>query len=351
MEIYYDISELLDLIEDGPDTPETLNKLIPVYKNAPPCNGYKEDAFVLTSAPKLLDLTNDSNVTELAELVEKTPLYQINMELVLDDALYERHRNNVINNALEIAFEGEMPNTLEVDRNRKESSGSLHHPMLGHVDRRELVRLYMRFMKALARNKRDYSFEDKILGKHTDRFTAIHNGFLTANGGAVKASLLLGFAARQDHETGKPLESYVENGKAEARKMKFGGFKEMIWAWLEMENFQSRRCHDLDRVLSIKSLDRTPRWISTDIFMMLEKEAIKQYLGELIMQTPEAAKAAESAPKLFKAVERAKLGDVNKNIQILLSQTLGQERRYAGSAGAFAKEARERATEARNLAI
>ena len=351
MDIYFDITELLDVVENEADQSEALEKLIIVYKKQPPCNGHKEDAFILNSAPKLLDMTSEDSVSDLAELIDSTPLYQINMELLLDDALYERHNNNIINAALMQAFDGTLPNTLEVDRSRKETSGSLHHPMLGHIDRKELVQIYIRFMNALARNKREFSFEDKVLGKHTDRFTEKHNGFLTANGGAVKASLLIGFGSRTDHEGGKQLESYVSGGKSAAQRLNLTNFQEMMWAWLEMENFQMRRCRDIDRVLRLEALDRTPRWVTTDIFMLLEKEAIKQHIAQAIMETAEASTMEEVAPTLYKAIQRASLDDVNKDIQILLSQALGHEGRYAGAAGAFAQGAFKRAEESRNLDV
>ena len=125
----------------------------------------------------------------------------------------------------------------------------------------------------------------------------------------------------------------------------------MMWAWLEMENFQMRRCRDIDRVLRLEALDRTPRWVTTDIFMLLEKEAIKQHIAQAIMETAEASTMEEVAPALYKAIQRASLDDVNKDIQILLSQALGHEGRYAGAAGAFAQGAFKRAEESRNLDV
>ena len=125
----------------------------------------------------------------------------------------------------------------------------------------------------------------------------------------------------------------------------------MIWAWLEMENFQMRRCIDIDRVLKLEALERTPRWVTTDIFMLLEKEAIKQHIATGIMDMAEAEDMLELAPQLYKAIQRASLDDVNKDIQILLSQALGHEGRYAGAAAAFAIGAKKRADEARNLGV
>ena len=353
MSLYYCINDVLDQTDRLKGTENRFQTLIDVSPDIPECGGHSEDAFTLASSPKMLDLTQNESAYQLALLLEDVPLYNINMELVLDQALTERHRNSMLDRALQQAFGKQpLPNTLQADQNADDGfSGDLQHPMLEHLDKRELCRIYIDFLNALERDHDNYGFERNILGKHIDEFLKRFDGFITNHGGKVKAQILLAFGSRQDHDPGKPLETHVENGQKTARRMNIDEPREMIWAWLEAENYQIRRCRDLDRIMLVEGLPKIPNWVRTDLFCCLEKEAMKQVFAETLLQADPKLSLLEQAKQLKRAVEINAQGHVDETLQQLLSQTLGQNSGYAGAAAKFVDLADKRAIEAKKSGL
>ncbi|MCB9989950.1 MAG: hypothetical protein H6867_01055 [Rhodospirillales bacterium] len=352
MTIYYCINETLDMLDAMGDR-TGLKTMIPVSTTPPECGGHKEDAFALSSSPKLLDLRKNEAPDLLARVLEDVPLYNINLELILDEALAERHKNTQVETAMGRAFGSQpMPNALKQSHaGHDDISGGLLHPMLGHSDRVELCRIYIEFLKALGRKHEHYDFEKNILGKHTERFTEYYDGFISIYDGKVRAEILLAFGHRLDHDPAKPMESYTESGQKRAGKMRIEEERELIWAWLEADHYQMRRCHDLDRIFHVEGLPKVPNWVRADIFSLLEREAMKQFFAESLMRKDPTLPHLANTPALQKAIQDNARGHVDEAIQQLMSQTLSPGTAYAGAAHRFAEQAQKRALEGKRAAL
>ena len=352
MTLYFRIGDLLTRLEKSSDNDGKSIVLAKVSSTQPSCNGHREDAFILSSTPDLLDLDKDDGPHKLAALLESVPLYQINMELALDRALTERHRNETFLVALEKAFAGKsLPSTLLQTRqeNGGETAGNLQHPMLGHIETADLCKIYLSFLKALNQDKTDFSFEMDILGRHPENFLEFYDGYAFNGVGAIRADTLLGFSARVDHDPGRRLESYIEGGSRKAATMMPDEPQERIWAWLEADDYQMRRCNDIHRLLMLPILARRPNWVRTDVFCLLEREAMKQAFADMILGSVRAVKLLEQAPLIKKAIQENADGTVDERLQALLAQVLNTETVYAGAAEKFAQAARERKDESRKM--
>lgn len=353
MTLYYCINDVLDSLQKINDSEKRFLSLIPVASSPPECDGHQEDAFTLSSSPKLLDLREPENAYQLAQLIEEVPLYGINLELALDEALFERHKNVRIENALNQAFGNQpLPNTLRAgDRNEEDVSGGLRHPMLSHLDKIELCELYIRFVRILNRELFNYGFERNILGKHIERFLDRFDGYIAPEGGKVKAGILLAFGMRLDHEPGKSAEVHAEAGRKAAGKMRIEEPHELVWAWLEADHYQMRRCRDLDRVMKLQGLPRTPNWVRTDVFVCYEKEAMKKVFAQALVSKDRELSLLQKAGNLQSAIRKSAEGEIDEWLQALLSQTKTQKAVYAGEALNFAQAAQERSVEAKRSGL
>ncbi len=354
MDLYFCISDIIDHLRSAHDDEEThWDMLMPVSSDIPSCSGFREDSFVLNSVPRLLDLNAAEAMQELETLLGDVPLYHINLELVLDHALAERHHNKKIEEALARAFDGQiLPNTLQRDTvfdDRLELE--LRHPMIGHLSIGELSRIYLNFLKYYTDYDDSFSFDKNIIGKYPKPFCRYYDGFISGGQGKVKARILAAFGLRQDHDPARPMENYLENGTKKAAGMNIEDPRELIWAWLEADHYQLRRCADLDRFFKLSGLPRTPGWVQLDIFSFLEKEAMKQHFAARITALDDSLSLLKDCPILGHAIKNSAKGDADENIQRLMTQTLGRENQYAGAAGKFCEQAKMRAHEAKTAGL
>lgn len=352
MVAYFCLDDLLQRLVPGENGAALTDVFVPVQTTPPACGGYREDALELGSQPRLLDMNDPQGAYQLALLTEEVPLYQINLELLVDQILSERHGNRLVDQAITRAFEGQpIPHTMpdgEPD-NPETLAGSLRHPMLGHLDKVTLAKIYLNFMRALPHGHEDYSFERHILGHHPEPFTTRFSGYIFGDHGKIRADLLLGFSTRSDYDPRRPLEDYVERGRLLATKMQITEPREMIWAWLEADHYQMRRCHDIDRLLMISGLPRTPNWVRTDVFNCLEKEAVKQVLAARLMTLDPKLSLLPRQPQIRKTIEMNAQNQIDDALQQLLSQTLTQGTQYSGAAERFYDRARLRFREAQSF--
>ncbi len=357
MTVFFCLDDLLETLLQNPAENADLDLFIPVSTTPASCKDHREDALTLSSTPKLLDLNDQKGAYQLASLIDEVPLYQINLELLVDAILTERHTNQMVAQAVAVAFGGTpIPNTLEqtaedttTDTLPNDLIGSLRHPMIGHLDKATLAKIYLSFMQALPHGHEEFSFERHVLGRHVEPFKERFDGYVFAAGGKVRAAILLGFSTRSDYDPRKPLESYVDSGLKKAAAMQISEMHEMIWAWLEADHYQMRRCHDLDRVLTLKGLPRMPNWIKTDVFNCLEKEAIKQVLAQRIVEQDSALTLLRSTPNIRKAIEANAAGQVDEFLQQMLAQTLSNDTQYSRAADRFYARALDRARESKTL--
>lgn len=351
MSVFFYLDDLIEAVLDDTGSIR-MDALVPVRTTIPDCGGHHDDAIVLSSQPKILDLNELRGVHQLAGLLDEVPLYQINMELLLDRILEARHHNNLVAKALEQAFEGQpLPNTLKTGDGtmRDALDGSLLHPMIGHLDKVTLAKIYINFMHALPHGHDEFSFEKNVIGAQIGPFNTAFSGVVSGENGKIRADLLIGFGQRVDFDYRRYAENYVESGRAQATLMRIHEKHELLWAWLEADNFQMRRCFDIDRMLTLKGLPRTPNWTRSDIFRCLEKEAMKQvFATRLIAEDPRLALLPRQNA-IRKNIESSAQGQIDEGLHQLLGQTLTSGTPYSGSAARFCSRAIERAREAKTL--
>lgn len=337
MTVYYSIGAVLDQIEAAKD----LNTLIRVNANAAKSGVNPEDVFHLTGHQKIFDVSHQDAAHSLTTLVNDVPLYGINLELALDRLLTAREGNPRIEEALRKAYGADpFPSSLHETR-PSATSPTLRHPILGEMPKARLCEIYIAFLNAAGSGPgQDFELENDIIGKHPARFLEYFEGFITPQDSRIKASILLVFGTRIDHDPGRALESYVASGQKKAAKMRITDPMEMVWAWLEADGNQMRHCRDLDRTLKLEALPRRPNWIRYDVFGLLEKEAIKQYMAEHYMRA--GKDLLTKAPSLRRAITANAEGKVDETLQQLLSQTLNIESHYSGAAQRFADAAAQR---------
>jgi hypothetical protein len=98
-------------------------------------------------------------------------------------------------------------------------------------------------------------------------------------------------------------------------------------------------------------MKRIPNWVKTDLFCFLEKEAMKQVFAENLARSPHKTKLLEKAPKIRAAMDANAEGQVDENLQHLLSQILNPDSPYAGAASRFEQASRGRAGEAHTVGL
>jgi len=355
MTIYFCINEVLDILENVKDESSWRTSLISVYLQEPDHIEHIEDIFTLSSSPRLLYLHSEDAPFQLATLVEAVPLYQINLELVLDEILAERSDNALIQKILEHIFANEpMPDTLaQPQKGENSPDGGLRHPVLAHMDKAELCRIYLSFLKeyrsflkAKGNDQNVYDFEKRILGQHPERFLEYFEGFIFSFTGKIRADTLIGFGTRVDHDADKtqPIDSYVEAGQKKAGSMNLTEPRELLLAWLAADHYQMRRCHDIDRLLTMKNLPRIPNWVQTDILKLIEKEAMKQQFAQKIVTDGMAL--LDNMPKVKAAIKAEAEGQVDDLLQRLVAETFSPGSGYSGTAGKISKIAAMREKEA-----
>lgn len=227
--------------------------------------------------------------------------------------------------------------------------GRLLHPMLGHLDKVTLCKIYLNFMRALPHGHEQFSFERLIIGKHTGPYHTQFDGFVFGDGGKVSAGILLGFGTRSDYDPRQPLQIYVENGQRQAKAMHITDKSELLLAWLEADHYQMRRCHDIHRILTLRGLPRMPNWVRTDVFHCMEKEAMKQIFATKILSLDPDLNIVKKLPAIHKTLMLSAQGNIDDDLQKLLGQILNTGLAYSGVADKFYQQAQLRHKEARSL--
>jgi hypothetical protein len=349
MTIFFCINDVIDQIENLEDSTPTKNALIQVATEKIDCNGYNEDAFTLTSSPKIMDLESGDAPYQVSSLIEEVPLYHVQMITILDSVLAERHVNAVLNDAIKLAFKGEtIPETLEEPKEarRDDLPGSLQHPQLENMTPHMLSSIYIDFINHLKRGYELYGFQERILAKQPDQFLSFYDGFIFRGIGKVKAPILLGFGLRLDHDPGMSMESHVQRGQQRAREMNVLDSSEMLWAWLESDNFQMRRCFDLHRLLTMEKLPRVPNWVRTDVFKLLENEAMKQYFAARLKELEPDLGLLANMPLTKETLLSYSINKTDQTLKQLASELLNPGIAYTGIAKAFYEKAQIRTREA-----
>lgn len=324
-----------------------MHAMVPVSFEPPSCGGFKEDAFGLTSFPKILDLNDPENTKhQLALLLAEAPLYKNSLLLLLDDALTERHFNKRLMKAITAVYgKQEIPETL--NSGDSDYQGQLRHPALERYDNLKLSEIYLRLLRKLGNINHLYEFEPNVIGRNLNPLLTQYDGFADMTGGKIKADILIGFGTRQDYSPTLNRNNCLEEGYSKAVKMKITEPRELLWAWLESDNYQSRRCFDIDRLLHLEGLPRIPNWVRTDVVSMLEREGMKAILAEQYLAADPGGDVLNGAKEIENAIQKNAKRQTDDLLTRLIEETSNVGSSYAGTAGQFHQKAQYRAREAR----
>ena len=328
MNLYFNMAAALAALDGGNDA------LCPVNLQATPT------CFVLDARPQLLQLDGEPGAKHLGALLDRVPLYRLNLELALDAALLAAGENAVLAAALTAAFSpAGMPTPSHSAITG--GAGALRHPLLEHMTATQLAALYIRLVAELA-DAASFGFPATILRAHLEQFSALYDGYLWQGRGTVKAAILVRQGRRPAYLTERPLTDHIADGQQMAQTMAITDAREALWAWLDTDLAQLRRCRDID-ALKMRVINPTPVWVRDDVFALLKKEAMKQQFADIILSDLTIVAAA---PQIAQAILANAQGQVDDLLQKLLSQTLNVDSNYAGAAGRFADQAQIRREEA-----
>lgn len=309
--------------------------------------GYK-DAASLT----LLDLGQQSGREQLARIMGDVPLYRITLELLIDRILLEARYDDVRTKGVRAAFSPEEPPEPVGDAMSEKYAfaGTLHFPVIASRTEAQLIELYLRlYGPATPDHKNPQDHLAAMLGGYPARLTEKCDGFLWRGMGWVRLDRLIYEAERTDHDPEITFESYVTRGRAAAEALAVDDPEALLAAWLSAERVQKELCRDIDSALKLSDLRRLPRFVRSDVFRILEREAMKQVFAEHLNKTFSDWPSLRRTHTLAEPITANAKGEVAPLIQQLLNQTLSADACYAGAADAFAVQAERRYTDARAL--
>lgn len=309
-------------------------------------------AYKDVSQLTLIDLGQQAGRETFAKIMGDVPLYRITLELLIDRILLEARHDDVRSKGIRTAFAPEDPPEPVGDAMSEKYafSGTLHFPVIASRTDAQLIDLYLRlYGAATPDHQTPQDHLAAVLGGYPSRLSEKCDGFLWRGMGWVRLDRLVYEAERMDHDPDITFESYVTRGRAAAEALAVNDPEALLAAWLSAERVQKELCRDIDAALKLPDIRRLPRFVRSDVFRILEREAMKQVFAEHIAKTFSEWPALRRAHTLSDPISANAKGEVAPLIQQLLNQTLSADAHYAGAADAFALQAERRYTEARAL--
>ncbi len=332
MKAFFHLSKATTLIGNGP-----LSTLVPVVLSHTEDLDQPGDSCLECELDANIALPNsdtEEGRTALADLIDNVALYRISLELALDRLLDEAEKDRKGRSALKNMGAGVVPASIDNPLAKQYGfEGILNHPGLASRTTHDLFSLFL----ILARTMPGQARPIELFLPHSVALTDKLDGFTQGNGGWVRFDRLLYGAHRIGHDRSAGLENYAERGRQAAMSMAIQDHWGLLAAWIQAESAQTLICRDIDAVLSLKALQKTPRWISTDIFSLLEREAMKQVFAERMVEMP--GEMPPAASRLAEAIQNNAKGGVNAHIQKLMNQTISSNARYSGAAADFVSQA------------
>ena len=304
-----------------------------------------------TQVLTILDLDTQRGREEFASMIESIPLYRINLELLIDRVLLQAKTSATRLKAVQAAFApDDVPESVSDTMAEKYAfSGVLHHPAIASRTSLVLLDLYLRlYGPAMPEHAGISDHMDALMNGYHTRMMRICDGFLWRGQGVVRLDKLVYDAQRADHDPSITFESYVARGQEAAKTIGSNDAKSLLAGWLAAERVQEKLCRDIDAVLSLPDIRRLPRWVRSDVFRVLEREAMKQVFAETLIEHFSDLPDIRRSRLIAEPVEANAKGEVSPLLQQLLNQTLAAEAKYSGSALLFATQAKQRRDEASN---
>ncbi|MCB1537692.1 MAG: hypothetical protein H6865_02080 [Rhodospirillales bacterium] len=301
---------------------------------------------------RLVMLDTAAGRETLAGLMGETPLYRLALELLIDRILLAAQKDDSRMKGVRQAFAPEdAPEAItDTMAERHTFEGTLHFPIIATRSDAQLIDLYLRLFGAACPEHRDvHDHLAAMLGGYPGRLSAKYDGLLWRGAGWVRLDRLIYEGERLDYDPDITFESYVARGRAAAESLATADPESLLAAWVHAERVQRELCRDIDCVLKLPDIRRLPRWVRSDVFRILEREAMKQVFAEALARGMAEWPGLRHARILAEPIEANARGEVAPLIQQLLNQTLSADARYAGAADAFALQAERRWSEARKL--
>lgn len=286
-----------------------------------------------TPDDKILHLHSNEAAIDLANVIDHITLYRLQLELLLDEALAQRHDDPELDRILQTALpDGPLPTTMPESHDTQGGSaaGTLRHPVLGHMSNVELSTFYIRFLEKISATDCDglYGF-NAMMGKHHRLFLEHFDGYCDFHSLTVKADILIRNALRDRDKNPYHDDNYMQTAHTLGQKQDLGSLKKILRAYKNALQDQYDCAHDIALINSMQKYfpDLHPEWMKSDIFLLLQHQALKDYYAEHI---PEDEKdILNDYPMLRRDIETDR---TNRILQRLLSETLNTESVYSGAA-------------------
>lgn len=301
---------------------------------------------------KILQLDAPEGREALAKLMADVPLYRLSLELLIDRILLAARDDAARSKGVRQAFAPEEPPEAITNAmaERHTFAGTLHFPIIATRSDAQLIDLYLKlFGPATPEHKDSHTHLAAMLGGYPARLAEHYDGMLWRGEGWVRLDRLIYDGERLDHDPEVTFESYVNRGRAAAEALAVDDPESLLAAWAHAERVQRELCRDIDSVLKLPDIRRLPRWVRSDVFRVLEREAMKQVFAEGLVGSFADWPGLRRERILADPIEANAKGEVAPLIQQLLNQTLSADARYSGAGDAFALQAERRWQDAKKL--
>ena len=355
---YFCMDDVLETLERRTNASDKTPPLVRFYTDPISSYSHEEDSFVVDRDDNILDFSDVSKTDVLHGLTHDVPLYHINLELAIDNALSQAQNDQVLYAKLTKAFKSQEAirslKKIAVGGQDTLLEDSLNFPGIGYIYPERMCRIYIRFLEEIQNHERyldSYGFLNGVLHLYRHRFLKTYDGYLTPAEGRIKPSWLLENGYRIDHEKDKIMDfqDYLAEGDLKARKENFSHSHDYLKAWLEADGYQLRRCRTMMRAARLLPEGCSPDWIRTDLLKILEKEAMKQHYAKCLMEQDPSCELLETRDTLREAVENNARGIADQNIEICMRNMLKLGQPEADSASKFMTLAESRRSEAQNI--
>jgi hypothetical protein len=355
MNFYFQLGGKIRFFERPDEPAESAGNLVAVTVERPAAPETPPSPYLMTNVTeplKLVDVSEPYGRIELARFISDIPLYRITLELLVDHILLESRSDPVRMKGVRQAFAPDDPPEPIGDTMAEKYAfaGVLHFPVIASRTDAQLIDLYLRlFGPACPEHTDPQSHLAAMLGGYPARLADAFDGIIWRGTGWVRLDRIVYDAERLDYDPNITLESYVPRGRSAAEALHINDPESLLAAWLSAERVQRELARDIDAVLRLSDIRRLPRWVRSDVFRLLEREAMKQVFAEGIVRHLSDWPSLRRTRILAEPIEANAKGEVAPLLQQLMNQTLSADSRYSGAAEAFALAAERRYAEAKKL--
>lgn len=296
----------------------------------------------------LASLIDPADITAIADLFETTPLYFLNMQLLLEKILVASETDKPLRTIVTTAFD--IKSDLIKPRQDDVASGhedtTLTYSILDHIAQPKLVGIYLKTLHAMSDIKhplyKDVAFF-AVIKPNPRAFLDLYDGYVLKNHGVVRLSSAIPTSIRlNDTDQEDMSENYAQLGHDAAMSMAFENDEDLLQAWVSAEDYQCKLCRQIDTLLKVMPLSKTPRWLRKDVLNLLNREAMKQVFAQRLEQSAQKSDIFNKNKNLREISKLYSKDHVDPHLQKLMGETLSPSKNYSGAAEAFILDAKRR---------